>query len=154
MIWEDIESRAETILSQSWVRWIHDGTLPAKTSEQKERNLFIGMTTKHCAVCLNLNGCCFVKKKAPNAPFRIAIAESLKFLLSSLRQSARLRSSRHIFLMKAKAVEKKTCLNLGDMVSLIRKTWPKNISNRQNRRTCRAYIYWADWMHTVNVSTS
>ena len=68
MIWEDIKSRAETILSQSWVRWIHDGTLPAKTSEQKERNLFIGMATNHCAVCLNLNGCCFVKKIAPNAP--------------------------------------------------------------------------------------
>ena len=56
------------MLSVHWVQWIHSGTKPATTSDEKDLNTAIGAVTSHCAKCLNLNGCCFVKDKCPPRP--------------------------------------------------------------------------------------
>ena len=47
------------MLSQQWVQWIHNGTKPATSSAEKTNNAIIGAVSSHCAMCLNLNGCCF-----------------------------------------------------------------------------------------------
>ena len=64
------EAKEYTIkmLSQQWVQWIHNGTKPATSSAEKTNNAIIGAVSSHCAMCLNLNGCCFVKDKCPPKP--------------------------------------------------------------------------------------
>ena len=56
------------MLSVHWVQWIHNGSKPAITSAEKDINTVIGAVSSHCAKCLNLNGCCFVKDKCPPKP--------------------------------------------------------------------------------------
>lgn len=60
---------ANKMISQKWVKWIHQGSKPAETYSEKKRNVFMSaFNTKHCASCLNLNGCCFVRDKSPESP--------------------------------------------------------------------------------------
>lgn len=47
---------------------MHEGTKPAKSNTEKSANVLIGSISKHCAMCLNLNGCCFVVDKCPPKP--------------------------------------------------------------------------------------
>ena len=56
------------LFSANWVKWVHEGTKPAETNAEKNTNVFIGTISKHCAMCLNLNGCCFVVEKCPQKP--------------------------------------------------------------------------------------
>lgn len=56
------------LFTNSWVKWVHEGTKPADTSAEKSSNVLIGTLSKHCAMCLNLNGCCFVEEKCPQKP--------------------------------------------------------------------------------------
>lgn len=46
--------------SPQWGRFVHEGTKPAYTSQEKKENAEWAKANnnKHCAVCLNLNGCC------------------------------------------------------------------------------------------------
>ena len=61
---------AEKILGCKWVKWIHRGTNPAKTAQEKNLNVIrSAINPKHCAICLNMNGCCFVKNNCPENPF-------------------------------------------------------------------------------------
>ncbi len=50
------------------MQWIHAGTKVAETNTEKSINVLLGVFAKHCAMCLNLNGCCFVKDKCPPKP--------------------------------------------------------------------------------------
>lgn len=56
------------LFNTNWVKWVHEGTKPADTSAEKSANVLIGTLSKHCAICLNLNGCCFVEEKYPQKP--------------------------------------------------------------------------------------
>ena len=56
------------LFDTSWVKWVHEGTKPAEINLEKSTNVLIGAISKHCAKCLNLNGCCFVKEKCPSKP--------------------------------------------------------------------------------------
>lgn len=47
---------------------MHEGTKPAESNAEKSANVLIGTISKHCAMCLNLNGCCFVVDKCPPKP--------------------------------------------------------------------------------------
>ena len=51
-----------------WIRWIHEGTLPAKTNVEKQENVILGETTRHCAKCRNLNVCHFPLDNMPEQP--------------------------------------------------------------------------------------
>lgn len=66
------ESIRENVISlfnnNDWVKWIHEGTSPAKTQINKELNLVYGAISNHCAKCMNLNGCCFPRSKVPQRP--------------------------------------------------------------------------------------
>ena len=66
------ESISENIISLfdngEWVKWVHEGTKPAYTQEEKEWNLVLGAISRHCATCMNLNGCCFPKNNSPKPP--------------------------------------------------------------------------------------
>lgn len=67
----DIKKTKEHIskmLSTKWVRWVHPGTEPANTVAEKVQNADLGAISNHCAMCLNLNGCCFVKDNCPQMP--------------------------------------------------------------------------------------
>ncbi len=46
--------------SPQWGRFVHEGTKPAYTSQEKKENAEWAKANnnKHCAVCLNMNGCC------------------------------------------------------------------------------------------------
>ena len=60
---------AKKTLSNQWVKWIHRGSAPANTAAEKNRNVIASsINPKHCASCLNMNGCCFVKDKSPENP--------------------------------------------------------------------------------------
>lgn len=54
--------------NRSWVEWIHEGTLPARTQTAKTLNALVGIMSKHCPNCLNLNGCWFLKSNMPESP--------------------------------------------------------------------------------------
>lgn len=56
------------LLTTEWVMWIHDGSIPANSNSEKILNTISGTLFNHCARCLNLNGCCFVKNKCPEIP--------------------------------------------------------------------------------------
>ena len=57
------------LFSTTWVQWAHEGTKPAETNLEKSTYALISkLSKKHCAMCLNLNGCCFVKEKSPKQP--------------------------------------------------------------------------------------
>ena len=55
-------------LQTKWVKWVHHGTKPAESSAEKSANIIKGVFSRHCAICLNLNGCCFVKEKCSTKP--------------------------------------------------------------------------------------
>lgn len=65
---QEANEQAKKIFSTNWVKWVHDGTKPADSNVEKSTNLLIGAISKHCAICLNLNGCCFVVGKCPSKP--------------------------------------------------------------------------------------
>ena len=56
------------LFDTNWVKWVHEGTKPADSNLEKSANVLIGTISKHCAMCLNLNGCCFVISKCPPKP--------------------------------------------------------------------------------------
>ena len=56
------------LFDTSWVKWVHEGTKPAEINLEKSTNVLIGAISKHCAKCLNLNGCCFVVNNCPPKP--------------------------------------------------------------------------------------
>ena len=56
------------LLNTKWVKWIHEGSVPAKSNKLKALNDLLGTISKHCPKCLNLNGCCFVREKCPTIP--------------------------------------------------------------------------------------
>ncbi len=69
MNWESTKQYAYKIFSRLWVQWVHEGTYPAETSGKKMLNTILGtLISSHCPQCMNLNGCCFVKEKAPSPP--------------------------------------------------------------------------------------
>ncbi|MGN0788296.1 MAG: hypothetical protein ACI4MY_00040 [Christensenellales bacterium] len=51
-----------------WVKWIHDGTKFAYTQKDKEDNIEYASKSNHCAICLNINGCCFPINNMPRYP--------------------------------------------------------------------------------------
>ena len=51
------------LLKTNWKQWVHEGTMPAETNHSKSANVLKGELSSHCAMCLNLNGCCFIKEK-------------------------------------------------------------------------------------------
>lgn len=63
---EETKNIVSKLFNCSWVKWIHEGTKPADNNFEKTLNAVIGtILPVHCARCLNLNGCCFVKEKSP-----------------------------------------------------------------------------------------
>ena len=57
---------ARKIMNCSWVKWVHPGSSPANTNEER-KILALGVGS-HCGRCLNLNGGCFVVGKCPELP--------------------------------------------------------------------------------------
>ena len=68
----DFDSIRETVINifddSGWVKWIHDWTTPAYTNEDRRRNIEYAGVSRHCAKCLNINGCCFPKNNMPEYP--------------------------------------------------------------------------------------
>ena len=65
---QEANQQARRYLSNKWVKWVHNGSKPSYTSAEKNINAVIGSLGKHCAICLNLNGCCFIIDKKPILP--------------------------------------------------------------------------------------
>lgn len=68
---EDAKQNALRLFSNAdWVRWVHEGSSPAYTSETKTINIVLSALSlgMHCPTCLNLNGCCFPKNNMPEYP--------------------------------------------------------------------------------------
>ena len=66
---EETKNLVSKMFDCSWVKWLHDGTKPANNNFERTLNAVVGTILPiHCARCLNLNGCCFVKTKAPAIP--------------------------------------------------------------------------------------
>ncbi len=60
---------ANRVSEVQWVKWVHPNTLPATTSGEKTLNVIAAkVNPSHCAVCLNMNGCCFAENNCPEAP--------------------------------------------------------------------------------------
>lgn len=68
----DFDSIREKVINifedSGWVKWIHDWTKPAYTQQDKLRSIAVASLGKHCAKCLNINGCCFPKNNMPEYP--------------------------------------------------------------------------------------
>ena len=60
---------ARKMMNCRWIKWVHPGSPPAETAAEKRRNADNALLDKrHCADCLNMNGCCFVKGNSPENP--------------------------------------------------------------------------------------
>ena len=61
---------ANKISEVQWVKWVHPRTVPAKSSLQKKVNVIVAKILPiHCAICLNMNGCCFAEDNCPEGNF-------------------------------------------------------------------------------------
>ncbi len=68
-VFENIRDKVLSLFDNSgWVKWIHEGIMPAYSSEMKQQNIEYSKESNHCATCLNLNGCCFPKNNMPVYP--------------------------------------------------------------------------------------
>ena len=70
-IWKRAKSNAANAIQNSdWVQWIHEGTRFATTQAEKDLRLVWEALTKkkHCAVCMNISGCCFPRNNKPEYP--------------------------------------------------------------------------------------
>lgn len=64
----EVSEYAKKLFSTNWLKWVHGDTKPAEHNAEKSANVLIGTISKQCAICLNLNGCCFVVGKSPLQP--------------------------------------------------------------------------------------
>lgn len=68
-VFENIRDKVLSLFDNSgWIKWIHEGSMPAYTSEMKQQNVEYSKESNHCATCLNLNGCCFPRNNMPVYP--------------------------------------------------------------------------------------
>ena len=67
------------LLNTNWVKWIHEGSVPAKSNRLKAFNVLLGTISKHCPKCLNLNDCCFVRENVQ--PFQFTLIVIVKLLI-------------------------------------------------------------------------
>lgn len=68
-VFDSIRDKVLSLFDNSeWIKWIHEGTMPAYISELKRQNVEYSKRSNHCAACLNLNGCCFPKSNMPVYP--------------------------------------------------------------------------------------
>ena len=70
-IWKSAKNDASAIMqSNKWVQWVHEGTNPAMTNAEKTMNIALSVLSlgKHCAKCMNINGCCFPRNNMPEYP--------------------------------------------------------------------------------------
>ena len=68
-IFDSIKDKVLSIFnSNGWVKWIHQGTIAPYTQEIRKENVKKASLSNHCAVCVNLNECCFHKNNMPNYP--------------------------------------------------------------------------------------
>ena len=63
------ESVLQMFVNDTWKQFIHEGLLPAYTSQEKNMNTDRYLLSRHCAICRNINGCCFPKNNMPKYPF-------------------------------------------------------------------------------------
>ena len=86
-IWEKAMNEAAKIMqNREWVKWVHEGTNPATTNFRKTLNTVINRG-KHCAMCLNINGCCFPKNSMPQYPLHPHCHCSLSLLVQYRQKS-------------------------------------------------------------------
>lgn len=112
---EEVGNYFKKALQTKWVKWVHHGTTPAESSEEKSANVIKGVSSRHCAICLNLNGCCFIKENCPDKPLhQNCHCELLTFRKLRQLPNVLLKNLRNIFLQKETV--KKTCLKFGDIV--------------------------------------
>lgn len=68
-VFDNIRDKVLSLFNQNgWIKWIHEGTMPSYTQEDRKTNIEYSRKTNHCAKCLNINGCCFPKNKMPDYP--------------------------------------------------------------------------------------
>ncbi|MDE6474578.1 MAG: hypothetical protein K2L70_05715 [Clostridia bacterium] len=63
--------------NDSWIQFVHEGLLPAYTSQEKQINIQESALSRHCAICRNINGCCFPKNNMPRYPLHPNIERNL-----------------------------------------------------------------------------
>ena len=68
-VFENIRDKVLSLFNPNgWVKWIHEGTMPAYTQQDREENIEYASKSNHCGKCLNINGCCFPKNNMPSYP--------------------------------------------------------------------------------------
>ena len=68
-VFENIRDKVLSLFNQNgWIKWIHEGTIPAYTQQDREANIEHANKSNHCAKCLNMNDCCFPKNNMPDYP--------------------------------------------------------------------------------------
>ncbi|MGN0781787.1 MAG: DUF6883 domain-containing protein [Christensenellales bacterium] len=68
-VFENIRDKVLSLFNpNSWVKWIHDGIMPAYTHEDRGANIDYASKSNHCAKCLNMNDCFFPKNNMPDYP--------------------------------------------------------------------------------------
>lgn len=118
--------------NDTWVRWIHDGTKFAYTQKDKEDNIVYASKSNHCAICLNINGCCFPKNNMPRYPqhfnchCRIEPKNNIIFETECPIE----KFENYIFKLN-NYKSKKNCLQVGDMIYLTQSGCKKNFAGKQ-----------------------
>ena len=119
-IWKKAKSNAVNVMQNSgWVQWIHEGTNPAMTSTEKTFNIALSILSlgKHCAMCMNINGCCFPRNNMPEYPLHPNCHCKL-MPIDRVWATAECPIGKFenyiLILLKIKA--KKSCLKVGDML--------------------------------------
>lgn len=68
MTLEQTKEYATKILTNKWVQWVHPNLNPAQTALVVEGDIMLEDIVSHCARCIKLDGCCFVRNKCPPWP--------------------------------------------------------------------------------------
>lgn len=68
-VFENLRSKVLNLFdNKGWIKWVHEGTILAYTQKERIANIEYSNLSNHCALCLNLNGCCFPKNNMPRYP--------------------------------------------------------------------------------------
>ena len=117
---KDIESMVLGLFEKrGWVKWIHEGTRRAYTSEEKKANanLANAKLVDHCAKCMNMNGCCFPANNSPQPPLHpnchcwLMPVQYIEFSANCSEEKFKIYTLRF-----QKKMIKANCFQAGDMV--------------------------------------
>ncbi len=140
------------LFNTNWVKWAHEGTKPAESNLEKSANVLIGTFSKHCAMCLNLNGCCFVVNNCPPKPLH-PNCHCYTIDIPSITAKAECPIEKFTKYIFANGNSKKDLFESWGYSIMDSQYLQKSLLNKQNLHILLVSMSWVSWINMDNELT-